>query len=1269
MIGALILCILLAVMPYGIAVGQTNDVAVESAALTLPGDRDGGSLDQGGETCTSAAVIPSLPYCDTGSTAGRVNDYTPPCVTGSVAPDVVYRYTPTTTQIISASTCGSSFNTVLHIWRGCPPSGTLICCNDDAAACAPQSCCTGLTLAPGQTYFFIVDGAGNASGNYSFQVVAGQTCPAPCDTCRYPNRDWEPGNNTCVNNDIFVNCNYTLCGEINPATDLDWYTFRISGSQCLIFRIDVYGNDTPGYFPFGRGLDPKVFLYAVDCATMLANDDNSGVGNDAQLVSNCLQPGVYRVLVQGVGGTLGPYVLSLSCQQCTCPVDSCDYRDHDFEPSNNNCLNTLAPLSCPDTICAEISPQDDVDFYAFQIAAPSCQMVTIDVFGNDTPGWYPFGLGLNPIVYLIGSDCATILAFDDNGGTGNDSRLVSACLPPGTYHIRVEGAGAAAPSTGPYILALACQPCQCPCDVVCPANGIPEGEPCPNFPDNYNGGCNSTPPIFGNIFCGQTICGTSYATSAYRDTDWWQLQLIERDTIWWCVTAEFPVEIAIMQPGILGCADRDTIAYGTALTCSTVCIGACLNPGYYALYVAPLAGNIVPCSDYVARLNCTICTTPDICPYRDGDLEPNGICTANNPTISCPDTVCGEINPANDGDYYQIRIPSGTCQIVTIDVFGNDTPGWWPFGQGLNPHVCMYDAACTMVVGCDYDGGVGNDAHFVSPCLPAGLYSIRVGDDINGTSGPYILALACEPCPCSPDTCPYPDRDFELINNTCETFNPQLQCGDTLCGEISFMGDVDWYLFNMNVAPCGIVTIDIFGNDTPGWFPFGGGLNPIVWLVSLDCSTVIAMDDNGGTGTDSRLVSPCIPPGLYHIRVEGTGTVAPTVGPYILATACTPCECPQDTCPYPDLDFEPNNECTSAQVVLDCNSISCGEIRPQGDDDWYIVQLPDNNQCYQILLNVYGNGTPGWYPFGRGLNPSVWLFENDCITELGGDDDGGIGGDSWFLSACLQSGTYRILVQTGGDGLSSGPYILAVACTICPCPCQVPCPAWGIPEGEPCPNIPDHFNGGCNSVPPSFSQINCNTTICGTASSGEITGPDTDWYLLTTREPDTIWWCVTAEFPVEIAIFAAGPAADPCRWLDTLDCGRAETCSTVCVGACVQPGTYLLYVTPLVPGVMPCKNYVATLNCTICSPPVVEAPDSVVIYPFPMPDINLYWPPVPGATNYYIYRDTIPSVSIVPANFQAATPDTFYIDSGISATPAYKYFYTVTTHRRQGCTP
>lgn len=131
-------------------------------------------IQQGGDTAGTATVIPGVPYADAGTTLGFVNDYTPTCATSN-APDVVYRYTPTTDQCVDISLCESGYDTMLYVTNA---ALVQLYCNDDADCdVALRSRIEGVNLTAGQTYYFIVDGWSGNAGEYILEVTE---CPPPC---------------------------------------------------------------------------------------------------------------------------------------------------------------------------------------------------------------------------------------------------------------------------------------------------------------------------------------------------------------------------------------------------------------------------------------------------------------------------------------------------------------------------------------------------------------------------------------------------------------------------------------------------------------------------------------------------------------------------------------------------------------------------------------------------------------------------------------------------------------------------------------------------------------------------------------------------------------------------------------------------------------------------------------------------------------------------------------------------------------------------------
>jgi len=110
--------------------------------------------------------ITTLTFTDSGSTLYATNNYAN-CV-GVHSPEVVYRMTLPECLMITASLCGSGYNTGLGVRTGgsCP-GDSLVACNDDF--CDSLSLVTFLALMD-TTYYLIVHGYGLEFGPYTLQV-------------------------------------------------------------------------------------------------------------------------------------------------------------------------------------------------------------------------------------------------------------------------------------------------------------------------------------------------------------------------------------------------------------------------------------------------------------------------------------------------------------------------------------------------------------------------------------------------------------------------------------------------------------------------------------------------------------------------------------------------------------------------------------------------------------------------------------------------------------------------------------------------------------------------------------------------------------------------------------------------------------------------------------------------------------------------------------------------------------------------------------------
>ena len=169
-----------------------------------------------------------------------------------------------------------------------------------------------------------------------------------------------------------------------------------------------------------------------------------------------------------------------------------------------------------------------------------------------------------------------------------------------------------------------------PCTLTCPDGATPEPDGCG---ENTNAGCLQDPAKFTPITCGQTVCGTAWATGN-RDTDWYELTVTERQLITWAVSSEFPSAMLIIAGDCEFGLQIVAEAYGA--NCVPASAQLCLDPGTYFLFVAPgtEAAPIfdgIPCeddknkepgffgNDYVATVQCDSCISD--CP---ADLNDDG---------------------------------------------------------------------------------------------------------------------------------------------------------------------------------------------------------------------------------------------------------------------------------------------------------------------------------------------------------------------------------------------------------------------------------------------------------------------------------------------------------------------------------------------------------------------------------------------------------------------------------------------------------------------
>ncbi len=180
---------------------------------------------QGGDTIDTATVIDAIPFTDTGATCDNVNDYDEACpYPDSVAPDVVYSYTPPQDLMVTIDLAGSAYDTKIYVYD---ENLELVACNDDFHA-DYTSRIDRVALASRFTYYIVVDGYGEDCGAYVLELREHIPCELICPAGAFI--EGEPP----LAHDYIDEFNGGCCGSEN--NELQILAGRANGSQVLCGR-------------------------------------------------------------------------------------------------------------------------------------------------------------------------------------------------------------------------------------------------------------------------------------------------------------------------------------------------------------------------------------------------------------------------------------------------------------------------------------------------------------------------------------------------------------------------------------------------------------------------------------------------------------------------------------------------------------------------------------------------------------------------------------------------------------------------------------------------------------------------------------------------------------------------------------------------------------------------------------------------------------------------------------------------------------------------
>jgi subtilisin-like proprotein convertase family protein len=597
---------------------------------------------------------------------------------GSTAIDLDEWFTwtsPVSGTATLASCSQTTVDTKVAVYSGssCPP-GAAIACNDDS--CGLQSSVT-FPVTSGQVYMFQIGtypGATPGTGTFTLTATASGGGPANDECSNATLISSLPYSHSGNTSAALPEFGLTACGTTYTNANAVWYRYVGNNAQLEVTTCDS-----------GTTYDTKLHVFRGACGALVCvtgNDDDptctapgfTPPGYRSRLQFCALAGQTYYIMVHGYGTSNGAYTLLVN------QIGTCAPTSNDECGTAQTLSGTLPLVFAADTTQGTTGADGQGDPLCFFFGTSGIDRDlwfkwTSTVTGTMILQGCPAGGGSRTddtkVAVYQGAACppgAAIACNDDSCGL--ISLVTFDAVAGQDYLFQIGAYPGSAGGAGNFILSQACT-------LTPPGGAIPENEPDCGLPiDTVNGGCNSSPPVFTTIQCGQTIHGTAGNNGSTRDTDWFQLTLNSSQSVTWTVAAEFPALIGLVEgPGDGNCANITGFVNPYAIiagNCSptTVTTGP-IGPGTYWFFVATSGFGGTNCgADYVATLgfasgNCIDAPTGACCAGGGCSITTQAACTGTWLGANSSCTTAG--TPTDQSSSPGLAIPDAGCPATVND--------------------------------------------------------------------------------------------------------------------------------------------------------------------------------------------------------------------------------------------------------------------------------------------------------------------------------------------------------------------------------------------------------------------------------------------------------------------------------------------------------------------------------------------------------------------------------------------------------------------------
>jgi hypothetical protein len=363
----------------------------------------------------------------------------------NIGADLWYRFTAPCSGNLTVSTCGSTFDTKIGVYPGCPTaSGQLLACSDDDGGCGLGSQAT-LAVTQGSSYLIRVGGY-NALQGAGTLTLSGLNCgPVPPSNDNCANASWVAAS-TQVNGStaLATNDGTANCGGAETSADV-WFKYRPTTSGSI--RVETCP---------GTNYDSVLSAYTGACgalAQIACNDDSCGLSSVVTFAGTAGT--TYYIRVAGYQGATGTYGLLVTGGGGVVPPLNDDCANRSGIALGTTAFNTAGANTDGPSLTCNGTFQVHNDIW-YNYPSQCTGNLTISTCGSSFD---------TRIAAFSGAGCtnlqARLLGCNDNDAScGTGSKLTIPVVAGQNYTIRIGGAASLAAGAGSVTLscALPCTP-------------------------------------------------------------------------------------------------------------------------------------------------------------------------------------------------------------------------------------------------------------------------------------------------------------------------------------------------------------------------------------------------------------------------------------------------------------------------------------------------------------------------------------------------------------------------------------------------------------------------------------------------------------------------------------------------------------------------------------------------------------------------------------------------------------------------------------------